>query len=283
MNGQMSRAVPLSVIIPAHDEAAWIEACLGAVIASDPVGAPVEVIIAANGCTDDTAALARSMRRHAAAVGIDLNVIELTEGSKIGALNAGDAAAVHAARVYLDADVRIGPGLLAAMARALHAAQPRYVSGTPDVSGAQSWISRAYGRFWMTLPFNTEDVGGYGVFAMNGAGRARWGTWPDIIADDMFARLNFAPSERTKLPQGYAWPLVEGFSNLVRVRRRQNRGVAELARLYPELMRNGVTQPGTLRALRLVLGRPLDFAVYASVGAAVRSGDRGDDTWARGR
>ena len=277
----MSGALPLSIILPAHDEAAWIEGCLASVMASDPVGAPVEVIVVANGCSDDTAARARAV---ASADGMDLRVIDLPEGGKTRALNAGDAAARHAARVYLDADVRVEPALLAAMARRLHTDAPCYVCGTPRLSRNTSRISRAYGRFWMELPFNTEGVGGYGLFAVNGAGRARWQDWPEVISDDTYARLSFAPGERVKLAEGYEWPLVEGFSNLVRVRRRQNRGVGEIAERFPELLANEPgTWPDLRQILRLAFRHPAGFAVYAGVALAVRSGGGPAETWARGR
>ena len=90
---------------------------------------------------------------------------------------------------------------------------PRYASGRPNVTlSGQDTLTRHYTRFWETIPFMTQGVPGFGVFAMNRAGRARWGAWPDIISDDTFARLSFAPSERVSVPATYDWPMIEGFS-----------------------------------------------------------------------
>ena len=48
-----------SVLIPAHNEAAYLPACLEALLGSDPVEGPVEVVVIANGCSDQTAEIAR--------------------------------------------------------------------------------------------------------------------------------------------------------------------------------------------------------------------------------
>ena len=59
---------PLSVIIPACNEAGYIEACLHSLLASEP--AQFEVLVVANGCTDDTADRARRLIPAFAARGI---------------------------------------------------------------------------------------------------------------------------------------------------------------------------------------------------------------------
>ena len=281
----MTEQMPLTVILPAHDEAAYLPACLTALFGSDVAGCTPRLIVVANGCTDETAALARAAAPQAEQTGWGLDVIETPVGGKLNALNLGETAAGPGARVYLDADVVVSPGLIGALARALADPAPRYASGTPRLAPPRSALTRAYGRFWLTLPFVTDGVPGFGVFAMNEAGRARWGDWPDIIADDAFARLNFAPQEQVLLPETYSWPLVEGGATLVRVRRRQNAGVAELRHRFPELMANDrVPAPGFRGILRRALGDPLGFVAYAGVQLAVRTPLwRDAASWARGR
>ncbi|SDD24212.1 glycosyltransferase [Ruegeria marina] len=277
----------LSVIIPAHDEADWIGDCARALLASDPLpeGWRGEAVVVANGCSDDTAARARALADLAAERGWGWTVLELAEGGKLGALNAGDAAAQGPLRAYLDADVRVDPDLMAALVRALDTDTPRYASGTPRLAPALSRITRAYGRFWQTLPFVTTGVPGFGLFAVNAAGRARWQDWPDIISDDTFVRLSFAPAERVRVAPGYDWPMVEGFANLVRVRRRQNAGVAEVAALYPQRLENdGTPRLGVSGLMVRLLRDPVGFAVYAGVSLAVKSPlFRARARWTRGR
>ncbi len=135
----------------------------------------------------------------------------------------------------------------------------------------------------MRLPFVQGGAVGAGLFAVNAAGRARWGDWPAIISDDTFARVNFSPAERTEVPAAYHWPMVEGLRNLIRVRRRQDAGVEEVYRHYPQLRDNEGKRPVTPRDLpRLALAAPLGLAVYLAVHLAVRARPGGSD-WTRGR
>ncbi|QRZ12389.1 glycosyltransferase [Paracoccus methylovorus] len=273
---------PCTIILPAHDEAGYIDTCLHHVLAQDHVGS-VQLILVANGCSDDTAARARSHEPGFAARGWRLQVEELTQGGKIGALNHGDAFAGPGVRLYLDADIRMGPRLLAGIMRVLNVPEPRYAGGRLVVAPSRSAVSRAYARFWQKLPFVAQGVTGAGLFAVNEAGRARWGSFPQIISDDTFTRLQFAESERFLVDEPYEWPLVEGFSTLVRVRRRQDMGVAEIARLFPELPpRQGHVRPGRAELARLALADPLGFSAYVAVALAVRLG-RNRQGWARGR
>ncbi|MFD0748037.1 glycosyltransferase [Phytohabitans flavus] len=72
----------VSVVIAAHNESAVISRCLSALREG---GADLDITVVTNGCTDDTAEVAR---QHAG-----VRVVELAEAGKAGALNAGDAVA----------------------------------------------------------------------------------------------------------------------------------------------------------------------------------------------
>lgn len=274
----------VSVLIPAHNEADYIAPCLEALFASDPLpdGTPIEVLVLANGCTDGTARIARNVP---VPEGWSCSVMELPDSGKLGALNAGDTAAKGYVLIYLDADVIVSPPLLGQLTSALASERPLYASGTPKISSARTGVTRAYGRFWARLPFVMRGVPGFGVFAMNRTGRRRWQSWPDIISDDTFARLSFAPSERIRVPACYYWPMVEGFANLVRVRRRQDRGVSEIAARFAHLLDNDDKYtPGLAELLRLLLCDPIGFATYALVGLAVKTPIFADKKrWTRGR
>lgn len=274
----------LSVLIPAHDEAACIDACLSALLTSDPTPGSVQVIVIANGCTDDTADRARAHAGRAGARGWRFEVVETPEGDKLNAWNLGERAAQFTTRVYLDADVAVDPPLLAALARALETDAPIYASGRPRVARPVSWVTRAYARFWTGLPFFKSRAPGFGLFAVNTAGRARWDAFPRIISDDTFVRLHFAPSERVEVAAGYSWPMVEGLRNLIRVRRRQDIGVREIADAYPALLQNDDTaRPSLTRLIGLTLRAPLGCLVYGVVSLAVRTPLFGGDGWVRGR
>lgn len=279
----------ISVIIPANNEEKYIRACLqdvlGATEPAQDVRKPVQVIVVANGCSDATAAEALAMLPDFAAKGWQLDVLDLAQGGKILALNAGDQAALYETRIYVDADIRVTPDLFAQLAAVLDRPEPAYASGQPKVPPAKSLISRRYAQFWAELPFIKSGVPGCGVFAVNAAGRARWGAFPEVISDDTFVRVNFTRDEMHAVPATFLWPITEGFANLVRVRRRQDEGVAEIRALYPALMEQvEETAPDTGDKLRLFVQDPLGFLIYAAVAISVRLPIfRSRSGWARGR
>jgi glycosyltransferase involved in cell wall biosynthesis len=271
----------LSIIIPASNEEGYIGACLTALLASDAVEA--EVIVVANGCRDATADVARGYAAAMAARGWGFAVLDLAQGSKPGALNAGDVVARGAMRAYVDADIIATPPLLAQLVAALAGDVPRYAGATPRVPRARSAITRAYARFWQTLPFAQSVAPGFGLFAVNAAGRARWGQFPAIIADDTFVRLQFIPEERVQVQASYDWPMIEGFWALTRVRRRQDAGMAEIAAAYPQILaREGKARMGAGGLMARAVRDPLGFVVYAAVSLAVRM-QRGGAGFTRGR
>lgn len=273
----------LSVIIPANNEGPLIGDCLSALLAS-PRPATAEVIVVANGCSDDTADQARVFQEQAAQKGWKLIVLDLPEGGKMRALNAGDAKASGVARAYLDADVIVSPGLLGQLDDVLAKDRPLYASGSLHLAKPQSWATRAYARIYARVPFMARGVPGAGLFAVNGKGRTRWGAFPDIISDDTYVRLQFTPHERVGVPARYDWPLVEGIANLIKVRRRQNAGVDEIATKFPDLLRNDdKARFGVSGLARLALRDPVGFVIYAGVALIVKLTPNRSTAWERGR
>jgi glycosyltransferase involved in cell wall biosynthesis len=280
----MTHSSVLSVIIAARNEAAYIDRCLASLAGSENIPeVSVEIIVAANACSDDTVQRARAHGKVFAAREWKLTILDLAEGGKVNAVSVAEEVASGQFLVYLDADVTCDPPLLRQLAASLAVPEPRYATGTISVCRADSAITRGYARIWIRLPFVQAGSVGAGLFAMNRAGRARWGKWPDIISDDTFARLHFTASERIEVPANYHWPMVEGLANLIRVRRRQNAGVTEVADLYPELLKNDSKDPVTPSLLlRLAASDPAGLAIYLIVHLAVRL--RSSTTgWTRGR
>ncbi|TPE49745.1 glycosyltransferase family 2 protein [Amaricoccus solimangrovi] len=274
----------LSIIIPAYNEASVIGRCLASVLAADDPGCPVEIIVSANACRDGTIERARANEAVARRRGWRLTVIDRPEPGKPGALNAGDAAARGDWRLYLDADVAIERDMLRALAGALRDPRPRFVGArlAMEVTSGDRF-GRLYARLWARLPFMALTVPGCGLFAVNAAARARWGAFPDVLGDDIFVRLQFAPAERVAVAARYRWPVAAGFAALVRVRRRQRAAVTEIAARFPELARNEDKPPlGGRGLLRLALADPLGLAAYGLVGLAVRA-RRPEAGWSRAR
>ncbi|SHJ03174.1 glycosyltransferase family 2 protein [Wenxinia saemankumensis] len=271
----------LAVLIPAANEAGRIGPCLDAVLASTGIPAGARIVVAANGCTDGTVDEARDRAGRAAASGWRLEVLDLPGLGKPGALNAAEEAlGPHGGpRVYLDADVTVSAELMSQLAAALDRPGPAYASGRLRMT-ARGPAARAYAATWARVPFMAEGVPGCGLYAVNAAGRARWGRFPDIIADDAFVRLNFAEHERIGVRASYDWPVVEGAAALLRVRRRQDAGVREVAARFPGLMANETGRRA--RAAPLAARAPLSFAFYAGIGLLSRVLPH-RSTWSRGR
>jgi len=225
--------VAMTVVIPSHQEAEVIGACLSSLVRQDCDDA-VQVIVVANGCDDGTAAIARRYIHAMAQHGFALEVQEIGQASKRVALDAGDRSARHPDRVYLDADVELSDNALSSIAAAFAAGV--LFCAPQIVPQAQTYFGRAYARVWPRLPYVAGDVIGAGMYAVSARGRARWDCFPRILADDKFARLQFDRSERCVLEQArFSMHVPEGFRELVRVRSRWIRASRELRREFPQL------------------------------------------------
>jgi len=183
----------MSVVIPAHDEAAVIGRLLSGLV-GDPRAVELEIVVVANGCRDATVSVARTYEPA-------VRVVEIAEASKIAALEAGDAAATVFPRAYVDADVAVGVPALLALADVLDGperadvASPRLVVDTTDAS----WLVRQHYRIWELTEYRASGHIGSGIYAMSETGRARFGSWPEVIADDRFVQQLFLPQERVTL------------------------------------------------------------------------------------
>lgn len=273
----------LAVIIPANNEECHIEECLRALLRQDNNAGCLQIIVAANACTDKTEEISNSLVSDAQARGWLLTCQSSAYPGKLEALNRADKLVRSPARIYLDADVICDPGLIGQLREALNGSEPIYATGTIMVAPAKSWFTRRYADFWLNLPFVRGGAVGAGLFAVNAAGRARWGEFPSIISDDTYARLNFSPAERIEVPARYHWPMVEGLGNLIRVRRRQDAGVREVYRYFPALQSNeGKAKLTTGGLAKLALSMPIAFGVYMMVHIAVKLLPTVSD-WRRGR
>lgn len=276
-------AATASVVIPAHDEARVIDRCLQALHAIAPPGesTPLDVVVVANGCSDDTAHVAR---RHPG-----VTVLDLPTGSKRLALNAGDAVATAFPRIYLDADIVLDPAALAGLVAGLSTPEP--VVASPHlrfVTQGATWPVRAFYATYARLPYVADGLIGLGVYGLSRAGRDRFGDFPDVAGDDLFVQRLFAPSERLITPGEFHVRVPRDLGNLVKVRTRVARGTAELA--AAALAEEGDfsrTRGRTARALaRLVRTEPHlapAAAVYVAVGLAAHARARRPDTatWQR--
>jgi exopolysaccharide biosynthesis WecB/TagA/CpsF family protein len=265
-----------SIIVPAHDEAAVLSERLGPLAAAlDGTGA--ELIVVANGCTDQTAVAARQLP--------GVRVIELAEASKPAALNAGDRAASSFPRIYLDADVQIEAETLAELARQLDREAP--VVATPrvhfDLSDA-SWPVRAFYAVFRQLPYVRRGLVGLGVYGLSGQARRRFGKFPDVVADDLFIQRLFAEDERLTAPGTFQVIAPRTLRGLLAVRTRVARGNAELSRRGKTLgLEDSSSGSDTARALLRTARRSPRWLVAVIVYVLVTLVARGRASTAAGR
>jgi len=222
-----------AIIIPAHNESAVIEQALTALLSQASPGD--EIIIVCNGCTDDTAAIARCFEPK-------VTVLETPVPSKTGALNLGDLHARTFPRIYLDADVTLADGALEQIQLALESSRYLAVSPDPvmDLSGA-SWSVRAYYDIWLSLPYCRSGMIGAGVYALSEEGRRRFGQFPDVIADDGYVRALFKERERGRVEE--AQSIVHAPANLgwlIKIKTRSRLGGMQLNAKFPDLLANEV-------------------------------------------
>jgi hypothetical protein len=261
-----------SVLIPAHNESAVIGRCLHTLFEGIDA-TDLEVVVVCNGCHDDTAVAAR-------ASGHPVHVIELDVASKPAALRAGDQHLHAFPRLYLDADVLLSGQ--AALSVLKHLAQEGAIAARPPFryeSTHSSVLVRRYYRARSQVPAVLGSIWGAGVYGLSVAGRARFGDYPDVVADDLFVDHCFAPHEIDIVGDE---PVVvmapANYRDLLKVMRRAYRGAAETDVTANESMTEAAgDKPTTLATLRDVLrlcrspSGVVDAATYTFVAISARA------------
>jgi len=213
----------ISVVVPAHDEAGVIERCLASLRAG-AVQRPLEIVVVCNGCTDDTAALARRVAPQAV-------VVETDVSSKHAALNLGDQIATTYPRCYVDADVVVSAGALDRVADVLARGDVLAAAPRPAFDLSRSGPgARRFLQLWQHAPYFTDDLVGSGFYALSESGRHRFDAFPPVVADDYFIASSFSAGERRGVDGCTFTPLLPvSLKGLVDIHIRHYAAHAELA------------------------------------------------------
>ncbi|MET1044810.1 MAG: glycosyltransferase [Microbacteriaceae bacterium] len=179
-----------SVVIAAHNEEHVIGRSLDALL-TQRMPEPIDVVVSANGCTDRTAAVATRP---------GVTVIDRPDPGKAGALNAGDQVATGFPRIFLDADILVPPGGLAAvLGRFDQTPAPLVVVPRRRLNtSGRPWPVRAYFSINERLPVFQTGLFGRGMIALSEQGRARFDAFPTLIADDLFLDSLFSDVEKAE-------------------------------------------------------------------------------------
>jgi hypothetical protein len=181
-----------SVIVPAHNEEQVIGRCLGAIL-RDATPGEFDVVVVTNGCTDRTADIASSVP--------GVRVVDCPVASKPAALNVGDREARGFPRLYVDADVEVDTATVRAVAEALTTGGYELAAPTLRFDFTdRPWAVRAYYDTWQRLPYGRDDQVGTGFYGLSERGRARFGDFPDTMAEDFYVHAMVPAPARKAVP-----------------------------------------------------------------------------------
>jgi len=279
----------LTIIIPAYNEQDVIGNCLQSLLAQQRCSAELEIIVSANGCTDNTVKICQSFKSEFSKAAISYRILQSTIGNKNNALNIADHTAAYPARLYLDADVTCDPELLQQALQLLDSNEPVYFSGTLSISTGNSFFSNAYGKIWAAMPYIRNGVTGIGCYGVNKQGRALWGEFPKIHSDDKFVRMLFTEEQRKKTNARYKWPVPQGLFTLIKVRTRWNQGNRELQSRFPDLVFKDNSKFKTDKySISTMVKNPIKTLVFLFIysTAAILAGiskSQSQITWSRAR
>jgi cellulose synthase/poly-beta-1,6-N-acetylglucosamine synthase-like glycosyltransferase len=151
----------VTLIVAAHDEESVIEDWVSGALALDYPRERLELVVACDGCTDETASRARAAGAH--------RVHELERGGKVAALNAAVAQADGEVLAFSDANAVWEPGALRLLVSRLGEDGVGYVCGQVAFSASAGTENQEglYWRYEMAVRGMESALGG--VTAGNGA------------------------------------------------------------------------------------------------------------------
>ncbi|MEU7909964.1 glycosyltransferase [Microbispora bryophytorum] len=212
-----------SVVIPAHNEAPVLGRLLSGLL-GDARPDEFDVVVVANGCTDETESVARAH---------GVRVLSTPVASKREALRLGDRAARGFPRLYVDADLTVSTASVRALVARLGDPGP-LLAAAPErdlALAGRPWTVRAYYAIWTRLPHVRTGLFGRGVIAVTEAGNDRIRALPPVMADDLAASLAFGEDERVVVAEARAGiQTPRTFADLLRRRVRAATSVSELER-----------------------------------------------------
>ena len=252
-----------TVLIPAWNEASVIARTLTN-LQNGLARGRLRLIVIANACSDDTAAVARQAAP-------DALVLETPIAGKCQALNLGLTYAAPARPVVcLDADLDVTAAEVLALIAPLLDGTALAACGTMEVDATDaSPAVKAWARAWMLNPYFAHGKFG-GLFALSPIGVARVFPLPLITGDDEWIRRAFAPGEVAFVAAcRFVARAPRNLPSLIQTRCRSLRG----ARAVSDMGRPTPMHEGAQHMLRAALAQPRrwpDLMVFVAIMAWVR-------------
>lgn len=211
-----------TVIVPAHNEASVIRRCLDSLVKQPGMDT---LIVACNGCTDNTVEIVRNEYPQAIC-------LEIAKPSKVHALNEAEKCLTSWPVFYIDADTQLAPNAVQAITQALAADGSTLLAAPEPVidTSQSSWPVRQYYRLWLQLPYIRDGVVATCSYVITQSGRQRFREFPPIINDDGFVRCQFERQERRNIPGAQIFITApRNLASLIKIKTRARLGNMQLA------------------------------------------------------
>ncbi|WP_020394956.1 glycosyltransferase [Thiolinea disciformis] len=210
-----------TIIVPAHNEATVIRKCLDSLKKQAGVDC---IIVACNGCTDNTAAIVQQEYP-------DLICLDIATPSKVNALNEAEKYIVSWPVFYIDADTQLSENAIQIITRAMQIGPLLLAAPEPVIDTSQSsWWVKQYYRIWLSLPYIQAGVVATCSFVIAEQGRKRFTEFPPVINDDGFVRCQFSPHERGNVSGAKVYiNAPRTLASLIKIKTRARLGNMQLA------------------------------------------------------
>lgn len=211
-----------TVIVPAHNEATVIRRCLDSLVGQAGLDT---LIVACNGCSDNTAAIVRQEYPQAIC-------LEIAKPSKVNALNEAEKHISSWPVFYIDADTTLSADAIHTITQVLQKDNTTLLAAPEPVidTSHSSWTVRQYYRLWLQLPYIREGVVATCSYVITQAGRARFQQFPTIINDDGYVRCQFGREERRNIPGAQIFITApRNLVSLIKIKTRARLGNMQLA------------------------------------------------------
>ena len=183
-----------TVIIPAHNEAHSITACLKAL--GSGKNQSFQIVVICNGCTDKTEEVIKNEFPQVC-------VFNLPQASKSLAIRFAESKNPGFPRVYMDADILFNEDLISEFIRNIEEQDEDFLTipKSHALTKKSSVLVKKYYEAWYSTKYVKQFGFGSGVYALSESARSRFNEWPELIADDGFVRTQFGAKEIKVLNQ----------------------------------------------------------------------------------
>lgn len=247
-----------TVIIAAHNESYNIASTLNQLINSNVDNddrtqntknqpskyQTTQIIVVCNGCSDGTEQVVRDDFPQ-------VHCLSISQASKALAIRHAESFNPGFPRLYLDADIGMNMkdvDRLIELGR--ESKKPRLIipASVINTKKSSNWVKSFY-HVWYLTPHVQRSGYGAGAYLINHAARARFGLWPELMADDTFIRQRFEVNEiyieknikvKVNAPRTL-W-------SLIKVKTRTKYGNIELSAYNAKFTHDTSAKPGTRQA-----------------------------------